>query len=62
MPLRDDHVRIDLLNCGPRGCWVRICVTADALRPLGLHPDQPTSRPTGVSPPPWWHAAESRGW
>ena len=46
--------------------WVQISTYRDvkgaptyraALRPLGLHPDQPTSRPTGVSPPAWWHAA-----
>lgn len=63
MPIPGDQVRIDLLNCGPNGFWVRVSVTADALRPLGLHPEQPTSRATGESPPAWWHAAaEQRGW
>ena len=54
MPFRDDEVRIDLLNCGPRGCWVRISVEADALRRLGLHPDQPTSHLTAAWPPVHW--------
>ncbi len=63
MPLRGEQVRVDLLDCGARGCWVRISVNAEALWPLGLHPDQPTSRPVGVSPPARWHAAaEQRGW
>jgi hypothetical protein len=63
MPFPPDQVRVDLLNRASHGCWVRICVTAGALWSLGLHPDQPTSRPTGVSPPARWHAAaEQRGW
>ncbi|MFE3546121.1 hypothetical protein ACFXK0_24430 [Nocardia sp. NPDC059177] len=45
---------------GRTGCVVGIAVRADALRPLGLHPDQPSSRPVGPSPPGWWHAAGER--
>ena len=60
MPIRDDDTRVDLI-CGrdpdgrPRG-WYRISVRADALRPLGLHPDQPLSRRIGSFPRryPWW--------
>lgn len=63
MPFPPEQVRIDLPNSGPRGCWVRISVAAGALRPLGLHPDQPASHALGESPPAWWHAeAEKRGW
>jgi hypothetical protein len=40
--------------------WHRIQVKADALRRLGLHPDQPTSVVEGPSPPAWWHAAAER--
>ncbi|GIH14394.1 hypothetical protein [Rugosimonospora africana] len=64
MPLRDDDVRIDLA-CGPapdgrwRG-WFSVRVRAHALWPLGLHPDQPTSRVTAPSPPAWWHAEAER--
>ncbi|RSM80687.1 hypothetical protein DMH04_29605 [Kibdelosporangium aridum] len=54
-PFRDDEVRIDLMcRPGPQG-WEGQCVIsvqADALRRLGLHPDQPTSRIVGSSP--WW--------
>jgi hypothetical protein len=45
MPFADHEVRIDLA-CGPgddgrwRG-WIGICVEAEALRRLGLHPSQP---------------------
>ncbi|MBT2368040.1 hypothetical protein J7E88_22670 [Streptomyces sp. ISL-10] len=53
------------LACGPgpdgrwRG-WFSVDVRADALRRLGLHPDQPTARADGPSPPGWWHAAAER--
>ncbi|WP_418960970.1 hypothetical protein [Streptomyces tritici] len=63
MPFRPDDLRIGL-SCGPgpdgrwRG-WFDVRVRAEALPPLGLHPDQPTSRPT-ASPPAWWHAAAER--
>jgi hypothetical protein len=48
------------LACGPRPDghwhgWYTVEVRADALRRLGLHPDQPTSAPAGPSPPQWWH-------
>ncbi|MBE1463016.1 hypothetical protein [Kibdelosporangium phytohabitans] len=33
-------------------CRCAIWVRADALRRLGLHPDQPTSKIVG--PSPWW--------
>ncbi|GGV61313.1 hypothetical protein GCM10010277_66160 [Streptomyces longisporoflavus] len=64
MPFPPDEVYVDHM-CGPgpdghwRGSFV-IHVRADALRPLGLHPDQPTSRAVGPSPPGWWHAAAER--
>ncbi|WP_413759087.1 hypothetical protein [Streptomyces sp. MMBL 11-3] len=59
-----DEVRWDLA-CGrdadgrPRG-WFLVYVAADALRRLGLHPGQPSSRVDGPSPPGWWHAAGER--
>ncbi|MFD4636640.1 hypothetical protein ACFWN2_04950 [Lentzea sp. NPDC058436] len=41
---------------------IAISVRPDALRRLGLHPEQPSSQVTGDSPPAWWHAeAERRG-
>ncbi|MEV0117526.1 hypothetical protein AB0H77_30525 [Streptomyces sp. NPDC050844] len=40
--------------------WFTVHVRSSALRPLGLHPDQPTSKATGPSPPGWWHAAAER--
>ena len=57
-------VRFDLA-CGrdPDGRWrgwFRVMIRAEALRPLGLHPDQPTSTPVGPSPPGWWHAGAER--
>lgn len=62
MPFADEDVRIDLM-CGRGEGTIGISVRADALWPLGLHPEQPTARPTGPSPPAWWHAAaEQRGW
>ncbi|WSR00699.1 hypothetical protein OG735_23170 [Streptomyces sp. NBC_01210] len=51
--------------CGPgpdgrwRG-WYDVRIRADALRPLGLHPDQPTAKVSGPSPPRWLHAAAER--
>nr|WP_208026633.1 hypothetical protein [Streptomyces sp. Tu 3180] len=53
------------LACGPdrdgrwRG-WITVTVDADALRRLGLHPDQSHSGTGGASPPGWWHAAGER--
>ncbi|MFF3784476.1 hypothetical protein [Streptomyces sp. NPDC001933] len=40
--------------------WFHVRVHTDALRRLGLHPDQPTAEVTGTSPPGWWHAAAER--
>ena len=66
MPFADDEVRVDL-RCGPdeTGRWhgyFSVGVEAGALRRLGLHPDQPTSRVIGPSPPAWWHAECERTW
>ncbi|WP_433465766.1 hypothetical protein [Spirillospora sp. CA-128828] len=64
MPFENDDVTIGLA-CGPgpdgrwHG-WYSINVRDDALRRLGLHPDQPTSKVVGPSPPGWWHAAAER--
>lgn len=64
MPFAPDEIRFDLAcGVGPDGHWhgwfdVHVC--AEALRRLGLHPDQPASRVTGASPPRWWHAAAER--
>ncbi|WP_168211469.1 hypothetical protein [Actinosynnema sp. ALI-1.44] len=33
-------------------CWCAVRVHEDALRRLGLHPDQPASKIVG--PSPWW--------
>ncbi|MFI0240391.1 hypothetical protein [Streptomyces sp. NPDC016845] len=58
------EVLIDLA-CGPgrdgqwRG-WFAAHVRADALRRLGLRPDQPGAEVDGPSPPGWWHAAAER--
>ncbi|MEV7278799.1 hypothetical protein [Streptomyces sp. NPDC093111] len=51
-------MRIDLM-CGVRsdGHWhgtIAVRFRADALRRLGLHPDQPTSAPADPLPPKWW--------
>jgi hypothetical protein len=64
MPLRPDDIGFDLA-CGPDAYgrwhgWFKIRVRADALRPLGLHPDQPTSVMITPSPPAWWHAEAER--
>jgi hypothetical protein len=40
--------------------WVAVRVQAGALRRLGLHPDQPTAKIVGPTPPGWWHAAAER--
>ncbi|MGW2558661.1 hypothetical protein ACWCXB_05310 [Streptomyces sp. NPDC001514] len=40
--------------------WFGVRIPADALRRLGLHPDQPTAKVDGPSPPGWWHAAAER--
>ncbi|MEV6105509.1 hypothetical protein AB0M28_12455 [Streptomyces sp. NPDC051940] len=69
MPLRAEDVRIDVgRTAGSDGsvqCWASVHVLGSALRPLGLHPDQPASRVNGPSPPAWWHAEAERsagGW
>ncbi|WP_042445572.1 hypothetical protein [Streptacidiphilus jiangxiensis] len=53
-----EDVRIDLMRGqGPDGkpnCTVVVRLRADALRRLGLHPDQPTSVPADPLPPKWW--------
>ncbi|MEU8530192.1 MULTISPECIES: hypothetical protein [Streptomyces] len=64
MPFRPEDIGWSL-SCGPgpdgrwHG-WFDVRVRAEALRPLGLHPDQPTARPAAGSPPAWWHAAADR--
>ncbi|MEV4001256.1 hypothetical protein [Actinomadura sp. NPDC049753] len=64
MPFQNDDITIGLA-CGrdddgrPRG-WYSVQVRAEALRRLGLHPGQPTSRAAAPSPPAWWHAAAER--
>lgn len=45
---------------GDRQCRIEVEVAADALRPLGLHPDQPSAVVNGPSPPGWWHAEAER--
>ncbi|MFH9133915.1 hypothetical protein [Streptomyces sp. NPDC017524] len=64
MPFAGNLVRFDLLcyagvDGRRRGQYV-VRVRADALRVLGLHPDQPTAAVAGPSPPRWWHAAAER--
>ncbi|WP_432989171.1 hypothetical protein [Dactylosporangium sp. CA-233914] len=69
MPFGADEVLIGLA-CGPdprTGRWrgfYAVRVDAGALRRLGLHPDQPTSKVAGPAPPEWWHAEAERtaGW
>nr|WP_236239594.1 hypothetical protein [Streptomyces sp. CC228A] len=64
MPFSDEEVSFGLA-CAPgpdghwRGWW-HVRVLPDALRRLGLHPDQPAARADGPSPPAWWHAAAER--
>ncbi|MER7578700.1 hypothetical protein [Kitasatospora sp. NPDC097691] len=64
MPFSPDSVRYGLTcGIGPDGrwqCWVDVQVAADALRPLGLHPEQPSAAVDGPSPPGWWHAEAER--
>ncbi|MEU5139425.1 hypothetical protein [Streptomyces sp. NPDC021139] len=63
MPFAAQETRLDLLQvpgpddeAGTRQCVAEVRVRPDALRRLGLHPDQPTARVTGTPPPAWWHA------
>jgi len=57
MPLSTNDILCHL-SCGAgddghwHGWW-SIHVKAEALRPLGLHPDQPSSVVQGPSPPAW---------
>ncbi|MFI9161216.1 hypothetical protein [Kitasatospora aureofaciens] len=64
MPFSSEAVRFDApCGIGPDGhwqCWFALRVDAEALRPLGLHPDQPTSAANPTSPPGWWHAEAER--
>ncbi|MGW0329833.1 hypothetical protein [Nocardia sp. NPDC003183] len=64
MPFAADDIRVDLMRArhadGRVGCAVGIAIRSAALRPLGLHPDQPEAQPTHPSPPAWWHAAADR--
>ncbi|MFE7525547.1 hypothetical protein ACFU7Y_07475 [Kitasatospora sp. NPDC057542] len=57
MPFAAGAVRRDLLRgIGPDGRRhgrFGVRVRADALRPLGLHPEQPSATVTGASPPGW---------
>jgi hypothetical protein len=64
MPFEPDEI-YSRLGCGvtPDGRrygWIDVHIHPDALRRLGLHPDQPSARVTGPSPPGWWHAAAER--
>ncbi|WP_433062558.1 hypothetical protein [Dactylosporangium sp. CS-033363] len=67
MPIDADDIRVNLC-CGPDpalGRWrgfFDIWVAPEPLRRLGLHPDQPTARIVGPSPPAWWHAEAERTW
>ena len=61
MPFALQEIRCDLA-CGRQSDghwhgWFSIRIHAEALRRLGLHPDQPTATVTGPTPPLWWHAA-----
>lgn len=64
MPFAPHEIRWQLAcGLGPDGHmhgWFDVSVHPDALRRLGLHPDQPTARLTGDSPPAWWHAEAER--
>lgn len=64
MPFTSDEIYFDLAcGIGSDGHWhgwFAAHVDADALRRLGLHPDQPSSAAGGQSPPGWWHAAAER--
>ncbi|CAL9279136.1 MULTISPECIES: hypothetical protein [unclassified Streptomyces] len=64
MPFAPHEITVGLAcGIGPDGHWhgwFDVRVHPDALRRLGLHPEQPTARVTGPSPPGWWHAAAER--
>ncbi|MDW6059308.1 hypothetical protein SAZ11_16400 [Streptomyces sp. FXJ1.4098] len=64
MPFTLVEIRWDLMcGVGPDGRrrgWIQVHVHPDALRRLGLHPDQSTAAVVGPSPPGWWHAAAER--
>ncbi|MFF5897639.1 hypothetical protein ACFY8O_17115 [Streptomyces argenteolus] len=64
MPFSSGEINFDLAcGTGRDGRWhgwFAVHVDADALRRLGLHPDQPNSGTGGPSPPGWWHAAAER--
>ncbi|MGW1881563.1 hypothetical protein [Streptomyces sp. NPDC001970] len=64
MPFDENEIRWGLAcGVGPDGHWhgwFDVRVRSDALRRLGLHPDQPTAEVDGPSPPGWWHAAAER--
>ncbi|MFE6098620.1 hypothetical protein ACFVQ4_01480 [Streptomyces laurentii] len=63
MPFAPEDIRVDLTcGIGPDGHWrgwFHVHVHPDALRRLGLHPDQATAV-TSSSPPAWWHADAER--
>ncbi|WSJ57506.1 hypothetical protein OG756_05535 [Streptomyces sp. NBC_01310] len=64
MPFDASEVHCDL-SCGIGSDgrwhgWFAVRIRADALRRLGLHPDQPTAETMHPSPPGWWHAAAER--
>ncbi|MFE4392880.1 MULTISPECIES: hypothetical protein [Streptomycetaceae] len=64
MPIAAEAVRSDLLcGVGPDGRWhgwFEVRVHADALRTIGLHPEQASAVVNGSSPPGWWHAEAER--
>jgi len=63
MPFAQDELSWRLAcGIGPDGHWhgwFDVRVRSDALRRLGLHPDQPAEA-VGPSPPGWWHADAER--
>jgi hypothetical protein len=64
MPFEVEEVRYDLAcgrdKAGHWHGWFVIHLPSEALRRLGLHPDQPSAQVLGPSPPRWWHAAAER--
>ena len=64
MPLADMEVRSNLAcgvgSDGHMHGWFDVRVHGEALRRIGLHPDQPTANVDGSTPPAWWHAAAER--
>ncbi|MFI2780212.1 hypothetical protein [Streptomyces sp. ALB3] len=67
MPFAAEEIRLDLLQCpgpgdetGSRQCVAEVRVRHEALRRLGLHPDQQTAHVTGPPSPAWWHAEAER--